>query len=161
MAHARIARVLALAALAAPALVGAAVCDDGKSTGSDGCCSNGKCPSCCLNSQNFGGCSCNGCAGDAVDVGGACSNSDDCRTYLAGKNDSMAGHLGLGDCFMCFGMQSTCVSEACRTNSMLAMQQISFTHDNIVQCGSSETSGAQARSVVAATFATLLAALLA
>mmetsp|Transcript_105022 Transcript_105022/g.263022 ORF Transcript_105022/g.263022 Transcript_105022/m.263022 type:complete len:164 (+) Transcript_105022:84-575(+) len=163
MAPARIARALALGALAAlavPALVGAAICDDGNSTGSDGCCSNGQCPSCCLQSSHFGGCSCKGCAGDAVDVGGACSNSDECRTYLTGKNDSMAGYQSVNGCFMCFGEQSTCISEACKTNHLLSVQQFSFT-DNIVQCGSSETSGARARSVVAAMIATLLATLLA
>lgn len=128
----------ALAALAAPAL-GAAVCDDGSPVGSDGCCSDGECPSCCLMSSHAGGCGCYGCAGDALDVGGACSSSDECKTYLANKNDTFRMSTGLmgGGCFICAGEQNTCMTEACKTNALLSMQ-FSFT-DNIVQCGSTQT----------------------
>jgi len=107
-----------------PAGLAAAVCAGGAAPGANGCCSDNKCPACCLDkresvSGNTATCTCKGCHGDAVVDDAKCTS--DCKGFLTSRSDTVTASVKMMGCAMCYGKKTMCLNPVAKCNAMVGM----------------------------------------
>jgi len=116
-----------------PVGLAAYTCAGGVAPSANGCCSDNKCPECCLEKRQSSAtdfsssddpivthkCACKGCHGDAIVDDAKCTS--DCKGFLTDRSDNMSVSMSMMGCAMCYGEKTFCLNPVATCAPLLEM----------------------------------------